>query len=269
MYTNWVEAAREEHVFWLQILGDHSRFLYETLAPSEVEYIEAASGYIDFFDQLLEWARKYSAVEDMERITQQAFEGARDIRFFKLQIIQEQLTGKIKIQLTPSFINHMVNEVEEYLRLLECLKNKEVPPVCHPLHHHLIWLLDAAGHAHAIAGNLDKVEARLAKKSKTFMKEFDQFYLKAVEMAGYLRANVESFPALERMNREVKLEFEIFKSFLRELEEMGLTKELLSSLTPLMADHMAREECYYLMKLAESADLEKPACNPSKPRTES
>jgi hypothetical protein len=33
-----------------------------------------------------------------------------------------------------------------------------------------------------------------------------------------------------------------------------------------MADHMFREECYYLMKLSESANLDTPNCDPTKPR---
>ena len=38
---------------------------------------------------------------------------------FKLNIIQKQLEGKITIHFTPTFINHMVNEVEEYITVLE------------------------------------------------------------------------------------------------------------------------------------------------------
>ncbi len=41
---------------------------------------------------------------------------------FKLNIIQKQLEGKITIHFTPTFINHMVNEVEEYITVLEFLK---------------------------------------------------------------------------------------------------------------------------------------------------
>ncbi|WP_369802900.1 DUF2935 domain-containing protein [Sporosarcina sp. P20a] len=52
-------------------------------------------------------------------------------------------------------------------------------------------------------------------------------------------------------------------------EEMDLKKETLGTLTPLMADHMAREEIYYLMKLAESTDIPSPKGNPTKSRVES
>jgi len=36
-----------------------------------------------------------------------------------------------------------------------------------------------------------------------------------------------------------------------------------------MADHMAREETYYLMKLAESTDIKPPKGDPTKPRPHS
>ena len=44
------------------------------------------------------------------------------LRKFKLNLIQKHLLGKIKIHLSPTFINHMVNELEEYLRLLKFFK---------------------------------------------------------------------------------------------------------------------------------------------------
>ncbi|QHN49727.1 DUF2935 domain-containing protein [Geobacillus stearothermophilus] len=39
--------------------------------------------------------------------------------------------------------------------------------------------------------------------------------------------------------------------------------------SPLMADHMAREECYYLQKLAETTgEVKALAWDPTKPRTQ-
>ena len=144
-----------------------------------------------------------------------------------------------------------------------------MPPPVHPLHHDLLWLLDAAGHAGALDSNLDTVEAQLKNKSRNFKKDWDAFYLKAIEMAGFLRANVMKFPALDRFHNDVNLEMKIFKNFLKELEEMELKKETLGTLTPLMADHMAREETYYLVKLAELTSVPPPKEDPTKPRPES
>ncbi|WP_311439540.1 DUF2935 domain-containing protein [Mesobacillus foraminis] len=162
----------------------------------------------------------------------------------------------------------MVNEVEEYLRVLKYLKNSQVPPTFHELHHHLVWLLDASGHAGAINDNLDQTEKRLKEVSDTYRRHFEDFYLKAVEMTGYLRTNLESFPALSRMNNDVSLEIRLFMGFLEELEELELSEQALGSFAPLMADHMYREECYYLTKVAQSARTELPECDPGKPRTQ-
>ena len=60
-------------------------------------------------------------------------------------------------------------------------------------------------------------------------------------------------PALNRFNHEVEVEMGLFKTFLNELEEMELSAEVLGIFSASMADHMAREEQYYLMKLAESS----------------
>ena len=251
-----------EHRFWLQILGDHSRFIHDALAPVERQDIEIASQFIGIFDQLLEKVNE----ENLSQLTAAAESETLKLRDFKLSLIKKHLLGDIKIHLSPTFINHMVNELEEYVRILSYLKSKKIPPVLHELHYHLVWLLDAAGHAGAISTNLDQVEKRLKEKSDQYMKHFIDFYLKSVEMAGYLRTNLSTFPALEKMNLEVTLEMKLFRHFLQELEKLELSAKALGTFAPLMADHMLREECYYLLKLAESTNGEKPGCDPAKPR---
>jgi predicted nucleotide-binding protein (sugar kinase/HSP70/actin superfamily) len=255
-------SARFEHRFWLQILGDHSRFIFEALAPIQKEEIEKATNFINIFDTLLERAKS----SPLTQLTAQVEPEVLKLREFKLELIRKHLVGKIKIHLSPTFINHMVNELEEYLRILTHLKEGKVPPVYHELHHHLLWLLDAAGHSDAIYSNIDGVEKQLREKSKTFKKDFEGFYLKAVELAGYLRTNLTSFPALTKMTNDAQLEIKLFQNFLTELEELELSNQALGTFAPLMADHMYREECYYLMKLAESANIDPPNCDPAKPR---
>ncbi|KLA35392.1 hypothetical protein B4080_3305 [Bacillus cereus] len=156
----------------------------------------------------------------------------------------------------------MVNELEEYITVLGYLIKGEIPPVFHELHYHLVWLTDAAGHAGSISAELDLVEKQLKEKSEMYAKHFEQFYLKAVEMAGYLRTELKHFPALKRFTKDVALELNLFSHFLHEVEELELSEQILSSLSARMADHMAREECYYLLKLAQSSGLEIPKCNP-------
>lgn len=258
MNQDYEETALFEHKFWLKVLGDHSQFLLDALVPKEKEDIQMAMYFVEKFDGLLNNVHTV----DLISFAKDAKQAAESIRQFKLSIMQRQLEGKIVIHFTPTFINHMVNEVEEYIKILGYLVKGEVPPIFHELHYHLVWLTDAAGHAGSIAGELDLVEKRLKEKSELYMKHFEQFYLKAIEMTGYLRTELKNFPVLKKFTKDVSLEMNLFSHFLRELEELELSEQILSSLSARMADHMAREECYYLLKLAQASGLEIPKCNP-------
>lgn len=249
--SNYLQHAMFEHKFWLRILKDHSQFIHDSLYPSETEDIKRASSFILQFSQLLAYVNSIDA-NNAVSFSLTIDEAVEQLKQFKFYLLRKQLTGNINTHLPPTFINHMVNELEEYQNVLSYLKKGEVPPIFHELHHHLLWLLDASGHAGIIHDDLDGVERRLRQKSTTFAQHFEEFYLKAVELTGYLRSNIKSFPALTRFNHDVDIEMGLFKTFLRELEEMELSAEVLGTFTALMADHMLREEQYYLSKLAQS-----------------
>ena len=253
--SNYLQHAVFEHRFWLRILKDHAQFIHDSLYPSETEEIKKASSFIHQFTQLLTYVNSIDA-NNAVAFSVTVDEAVEQLKQFKFYILRKQLVGNINIHLPPTFINHMVNELEEYQIVLSYLKKGEIPPIFHELHHHLLWLLDASGHAGIIKDDLDGVEKRLKQKSYEFAQHFDQFYLKAVELTGYLRSNIDAFPALNRFNKEVELEMTLFKTFLRELEEMELSAEVLGTFTALMADHMLREEQYYLSKLAQSREVE-------------
>ncbi|WP_407271972.1 DUF2935 domain-containing protein [Radiobacillus sp. PE A8.2] len=263
--NDFLRSASFEHQFWLQILGDHSRFIRDSLYPKETEDIEQAKVFVNQFDQLLAQAK---SIDDHNAIafTKKAEGLTEKLKAFKFSIMRRQLTGTIGIHLSPTFVNHMVNELEEYELVLGYLKQGDVPPIFHELHHHLIWLVDASGHAGAINDRMDGVEKRLKMKSKDFTKQFNNFYLKAIELTGYLRSDIKAFPALERFNSDVEIEMHLFRTFLHELEEMELSETVLGTFSGLMADHMLREECYYLIKLAQSTNKPAPNCDPTKPR---
>lgn len=262
---NFDQAALFEHRFWLQILGDHARFIRDSLAPHETEEIERAQTFVQVFDPLLHTAREQLSMEALLELGQMAYRHTMEFRTFKLHLLRRMLSGELAIHLTPTFLNHMVNELDEYIRVISYLQAGQIP-FFDAVHHHLLWLPDAAGHASAIRADLDKVETLLAKKTKQFEKTFDHFYLKAVEIAGYLRTQLQDFPVLRRFNEQVEIEISLFMQFIHELEQMKLTNVLLADLMPLMADHMAREECYYLTKLSQVGGIKKPECDAARPR---
>jgi hypothetical protein len=262
------EAAWFEHRFWLQILGDHSRFIHSSLSQKESQDIQTAQQYITAFDQLLEQARSESTNDQLTSLTNQALSLTKEFRRFKLYLLQKLLFGRLAIGLTPTFINHMVNELEEYLRILTELAAGRQVPQFQAIHHDLLWLPDAAGHAAAIAADLDAVEKRLIQKSKQFEVHFQQLYMKSIEMAGYLRTQLNDFPAYRRFHLDIDLEMKLFTAFLQEIERMELSAEVLDRIQPLMPDHMMREESYYLSKLASLGMVADPNCQPDKPRME-
>lgn len=260
------EQALFEHRFWLQILGDHARFIFNALSPKELQTIETASMFITQFDQLLEQSRQLDASAQLSELNKQAFELASQLRLFKLNLLDRLLLGHLAIGMTPTFINHMVNELEEYIKIVTALVEGKPVPHFSSLHHDLLWLPDAAGHAAIIASDLDGVEKRLIKKSKHFEKHFNAFYLKAIELTGYMRTMRDHYPVLAKFHEDVNIEMSIFMAFLIELEELELSAELLSQLNPLVPDHMFREECYYLFKLSTCGAVPVPQCDPTKPR---
>lgn len=257
-----------EHLFWLQILGDHSRFLFNNLSPKETPEVSTARAFMQSFDELLMQARGVNSDGQLDLLTQEAFRQASALREFKLHLLRRLLAGQIGFHFSPTFINHMLNEIEEYLRILLCVQHRTLP-IMPATHHDLLWLSDAVGHATAIANGLDETEAPLIQKSEAFNKRFQELYSKAKEISGYFRTGLADFPALGRFNNEVSDKMSEFMDFLCVIKDLIMKKEVLTSLPELIPDHMLREECYFLCKLAEVAEITVPPCDPTWPRPES
>ena len=266
-FNNINELTLFEHRFWLQILGDHSRFILNSLSPKETVLIHQANQFINLFDDLLKKSHGQISDEDIHELNREAYSAAMEIRKLKLSILTRQIDGKIDIHLPPTFINHMVNELDEYIFILNALIIGKVPTVW-DIHLHLLWLPDGAGHASSIVSNLDMSEKDLIKKGREYSKTFDDLYLKTIEYNGYTRTGIHDFPALKKLNTDAYEIMVYFKNFLGELEESILDKKVLGTLSPLITDHMDREECYYLTKLSMVSDTKDPECDPGKPRIE-
>jgi hypothetical protein len=242
--------------------------ILNALSPQETEEIITTEKFIKLFDELLTQSREENLTPlQINTLTSSAYSAANEIRSFKLHIIKRQLTSKILINFPPTFLNHMVNEVDEYLFILSNIMNNRLP-VSNPIHYHLLWLLDGAGHASGIMSDLDMVENYYIKRSEAYLNSFKQLYIKSVELCGYMRTGLYQFPSLGQLNTEADNVMNSFKDFLKELEKLVKNKRILGSIQPLVLDHMFREECYYLTKLSYVSDIKTPQCDPTKPRVE-
>ncbi len=89
---------------------------YNALSPKERDHIETAARFIELFDQLLDQSRLPNAASFLAELNKQAYELTMSLRAFKLSLLEKLLLGQVAIGLTPTFINHMVNELEEYAK---------------------------------------------------------------------------------------------------------------------------------------------------------
>ena len=97
--ANYLESAKFEHHFWLQVLGDHARFLHDSLYPSQKEDIEKATDFIHQFDQLLAQVDALNT-SDAISFANNVEIPVKQLRGFKLSIIKRHLVGEMGIHLT-------------------------------------------------------------------------------------------------------------------------------------------------------------------------
>lgn len=231
-----------ENRFWLQILGDHSRFLAKALKYTEIEFLARVEESKVKLDALLKDARKGSIRP--ERI----LPVVQEFKKLKLDILHNQINGKIEINLPPTFVNHMLNELETYEKIL---LNPDVKP--HILESHYLWQSDAKGHAIALLQTLDPTEKKLMKEIKKIKKAFAFNFGATIEYIGYLRTGNSEFPALDKLNEEAMLDLLVFLKVLETMKEERIDLKILGTLNVLLLDHMARESVYSLSQSLEFA----------------
>ncbi len=132
-----MQHAIFEHRFWLEIMQNHAQFIHDALYPSEKDDIQRAYTYIYQFSELLAYV---PLIDDSNAVSFSVSvdDKVEQFKQFKLHLLRHQLLGDNGIHLTPTFVNHMVNELEEYQNVLNYLKKGEAPPIFHELHHHLV-----------------------------------------------------------------------------------------------------------------------------------
>lgn len=239
-------ADAEEHRFWLTVMGEHARFVFYALSPAETGEIERVRLFIKAFDALLAEGENGADAG----FAKKARKAASDFYRFLLQHLALALSSRLSTALSASLINHMVSETAEYLALLDAFPfGKTVFPA---IHHHMLWLFGSREHAAAVGGSLDPTERETVLTCGEFERQFDTLYLRSVCLRGFMRTELTAFPALDRLSFEASDDAGRFRTFLEGLRDSRKSGEILGSLPPEAADHMAREEDYYLRKIQEA-----------------
>ena len=235
--------------FWAGIMKDHSQFIISSLSYKENETINHAK----FFNEQFSFIENQSDNQISKEFIKQVNTLLLNFIDFKKYIITCLMKCNIELRLPPSFINHMINEAEEFFRDLQKISNSTTLQsennVKSNLWLHKIWLPDASGHAAAIAGDLDPVETELINEAKMFQQVFDDLFIKAFELYFiYERTGLKN-GILENFNLDVKDKIVEFISFLEKIRQLVKDCKVMNVLIPLMPDHMIREEYYYLTNI--------------------
>ena len=234
-----------EHQFWLRILRDHLTFIGDKLANEYTDEINMANTLKrEAIEKLLRVETGYNvAIEDVIDLVKR-------IRQFKVHLLDRHVEeGEFKFGLPPTFINHMINELDQYLRILQTFLKDGIVMRSPELNAHELWLLDATGHVSAIMAELDPVEKDMKKRLKKQGKGLNNLLYKTKEFIDYVVRLNDTPDAVERLNKLVINEITAFDRLLTEIYNLRLEKELLGTFSQLLIDHMLREEAYYLMSL--------------------
>lgn len=246
---------RNEIEFWTRIMREHAMFQYASLAPTETDVINAAYSFINLFERL--HLENNSRQENNLNLIRNNKAAVIQFIEFKRRLLYGLMTCNLQLRMTPSFLNHMINEALEFLNVLN-LYDQTTPynQTLENLRIHKVWLPDASGHAGAVAAELDAIESEHVSLANEFAEKFDKLFKKAFEMyTMYERTGLEN-GALHTLNLQVITAMTDFIQFLENIEEHREDCTLLSSGTfsSEMPRHMMLEEGYYIYKIRELSE---------------
>lgn len=226
--------------FWFRILHDHTVFIEEALDEAETELRNRILTIRQEIEQLMT-----NPIERINRQGKQPRVHKTAISFldFKRHLLKGKLDNNIAIALPPTFINHMINEIVEFLYYIDDYMNGRQYKVT--LDVHKLWLVDTEGHLATIIAHLDPVEKHLKTKLKENKKHIHHVWCMVEEFIGYLRA-VDDFTQLQRVSDLSREQVIVYLNLITEVNELYNAGLLCSTLTPLMLDHMYREQKWYL-----------------------
>lgn len=235
------EPLAQEVAFWRGILRDHAVFARDSLGPLEREAVAEA-----------EALRVELEGRPEERPLEATVEAAKALIAFQSQLLARLADCQLTIHLHATDLAHMIREAEQFLRAVGVLPQPAMP-VSRLLHLHRFWLEDAAFHSTFLTGVLDFHEYLWRERFLQFERLLTHLFLKARHQRGvYERLGGQPFAAVDGLTEEADRAIGAHLRALERLEGLTARCEVEISASPLVADHMIREERHYLTKVSEA-----------------
>jgi hypothetical protein len=234
-------------------MRDHGLFQYLSLSVNETEALKTAQQYHKLFEGINTKAKSETG-ETSGNFLSENINLVTSFIQFKKMMLRKLMTCEINLAMTPTFLQHMIDEALEFYRVLKFGEDHfRVDDVMENLRLHLVWLPDASGHAKYIAAQLDGIEAELLEIALNYQNTFDLLFKKAHSMHSLFDSTNLDNGALHQFNLEVENAMEDFISFLDTMKELKSECRIYTTGTfsELIPDHMMREERYYLSKVKD------------------
>jgi hypothetical protein len=245
----------EEHEFWLSILQDHAYFVFETLSPSDTDYVNAAGSYVKAFERLLAELQKLDAKDDaanpnMVRFAQAVLPVAEGYYRFEGHLQSLRIQNRIALDLSPTYLNGTLSENVEYNRLLASFAAGVEPAPLSLADLVDLWLEDQLGHALLLADHIDVAEVGWSRKIREYQDTFSALMVKQRQIRNYLRFMPPGFPVQRQFAEELFTVTNGFAELVHQVVNLYLRERILNRLTLRFIEHHFPETCYFLNKLS-------------------
>lgn len=241
--------VHDHYRLWLRVLQDHMIFI---IKRSKL-YDEKAGEFLARLTQLKEQVMNGSP-GDMPRFNEEVIQIVEIIHEFKRTILAGLLSGPPQILLPPTFLSHMLNELEKFRFMIYYFKaNGTLPPV-NRLNDHELWLSDIAGHLGSIHDNLDPTEKLIRMRLHDQKKVFKALHHKALEFINYVKHGVVGGRHIDALTDQSVISTLAYLNLVNEIRQLRESNEALGVVDRHMLLHMIIEEVYYLKTLPEGVN---------------
>ncbi len=270
--TTFINESLRQNLFWLRILKEHAIFIRLGLPCDQCALIAEAEKLEKAFDQLFNEAKRISrhpTVPEVVKLNNDAILLTTAIIDFKSRVLRLIICCKITTGFNhPLLIDHIRREAIFFRANLALLqKGVTVNVIENLIQLELFWMRIMADHSKFILSYLDQSERRFIELAEQFSDRFDQLRLHAQDFESMLVPQAFENSLLDDAEEKVKKP-KVFGAGLPKPfvigslerftgEVIDATKELrdfkataleliekcqvLSIISPLLADHVLRE----------------------------
>lgn len=240
--------------FWSDIMEDHAEFILMSLSSKETQFTAVAQKFKDVFNKIKSESKlliEKPNTEEETKLKLKVMPIIVDFVNYKKILLKKLLENDIELHLSLTTVNDMISEATEFYRILNKPRLDDLPysKITENIILHYLWIPDAAGHAGSIVSNLDPIESTLIKEAEEFKRLFNCLFIKLVGLEKMLNRTKSDDGYLKYFNKEAIDTMRDFVSYLEKIKDLRQNKMILGILNPIMADHMIKEENYYLMNL--------------------